>query len=247
MRSRTGATPYTPGRRAIRAGTAGWFDGKNAAAFARVVAEQKRDIQRRESLLFASVDDVPDQLVRTPLQRSIQILKRNRDLHFNRPEILAYAPISIIITTLAAHLYGGETDTYSALFGIVGRLHGHAGLVENRAIDASLASLGLVRRLPDGTWYIGNPVNPEENFADRWHEDEHARARAFFSWLDTVQRDLLNVRADSDPGLLTENLSRVLGAAVVGRHAGVLLPPAPAAESHPRVHISRPARPWRRG
>lgn len=228
-------------------GYGSWFDGKNAAAFARVVAEQKRDIQRRESLLFASVDDVPDQLVRTPLQRSIQILKRNRDLHFNRPEIIAYAPISIIITTLAAHLYGGETDTYSALLGIVGRLHGHAGLVENRAIDASLASLGLVRRLPDGTWYIGNPVNPEENFADRWHEDEHARARAFFSWLDTAQRDLLNVRADSDPGLLTENLSRVLGAAVVGRHAGVLLPPAPAAESAPRIHITRPARPWRRG
>ena len=40
--------------------------------------------------------------------------------------------------------------------------------------------MGLIRRLPDGTWYVGNPVNPAENFADRWHEDGHVRARAFF-------------------------------------------------------------------
>ena len=228
-------------------GYGSWFDAKNASAFARVVAEQKRDIQRRASLHFASVDDVPDQLVRTPLQRSIQLLKRNRDLHFNRPEIVDHAPISIIITTLAAHLYGGESDMYSALVGIVGRLHGHAGLVENRAIHASLAALGLVQRLPDGRWYIANPVNPAENFADRWHEGDHARAQAFFSWLDAVQRDLLNFRADSDPGLLTENLSRVLGTAVVGKHVGVLLPSAHAAEPPPRIHITRPARPWRCG
>ena len=49
-----------------------WFDGKNADAFARVVVEQKQIIQRQASLVFESVDDVPDQLVRTPLQRSIQ-------------------------------------------------------------------------------------------------------------------------------------------------------------------------------
>ena len=227
-------------------GYGNWFDAKNAAAFARVVAEQKRDILRRESLLFASIDDVPDQLVRTPLQHSIQLMKRNRDLHFNRAEVIDYAPISIIITTLAAHLYGGESDTYSALLGIVGRLHGHAGLVENRAIDPSLTTLGLVRRLPDGTWYIGNPVNPDENFADRWHEDHHARARAFFSWLDAVQSDLLNFRGDTDPRLLRENLSRVLGAAAVAKHGDVLASSAPAVEPPPRIHITRPARPWRR-
>ena len=228
-------------------GYGNWFDGKNAVAFQRVVAEQKRDIQRRESVLFASIDDVPDQLVRTPLQRSIQLMKRNRDLHFNRPEAIDYAPISIIITTLAAHLYRGEPDTYSALLGIVGRLHGHAALVENRAIDPSLAVLGLVRRLPDGTWYIGNPVNPAENFADRWHEDDHARARAFFSWLDAVQKDLVSLQADTNPRLLRENLSRVLGTAAVAKHVDVLLPSAGAVESRPRIHITRPARPWRRG
>ena len=124
-------------------GYGNWFDGKNAAAFARVVVEQKQIIQRQASPVFKSVDDVPDQLVRTPLQRSIQLMKRHRDLHFNRLETINYAPISIIITTLGAHLYEGEPDTHTALLGIVGRFQGHAALVEGRAIDPTLATMGL--------------------------------------------------------------------------------------------------------
>ena len=222
-----------------------WFDDRNAAAFTRVVVEQKRVIQRRASLVYASVDDVPDQLVRTPLQRSIQLMKRNRDLHFNRLEKIDHAPISIIITTLAAHLYQGEIDTYAALAGIVGRLQGHAALVEGRAIDPSLATRGLIRRLPDGRWYVGNPVNPAENFADRWHEDDHARARAFFSWVTGLQKDLLNLQTDTNPRLLKENLTRVLGKAAVAKHFDVLVPSAGAVEPRPRIHINRPAKPWR--
>ena len=224
-----------------------WFDSKNAAAFARVVVEQKRTIQRGASLVFASIDDVPDQLVRTPLQRSIQLMKRNRDLHFNRPETIDYAPISIIITTLAADLYAGESDTLAALAGVVGRLQGHAALVEGRAIDLSLATMGLIRRLPDGRWYIGNPVNPGENFADRWHEDGHARARAFFSWVDALQTELLNSQSNTNPRLLRENLTLMLGMAAVAKHFGVLIPSAGAVEPRPRIHIDKPAKPWRCG
>ncbi len=222
-----------------------WFDAKNADAFAQVVSQQKRTIQRGASLIFARVDDVPDQLVRTPLQRSIQLLKRNRDLHFNRAETIDYAPISIVITTLAAHLYSGELDTFAALLGIVGRLQGHAALVEGRAIDQSLASMGLIRRLPDGTWYIGNPVNPDENFADRWHEDNHARARAFFSWADALQTELLTLQTTTNARLLKANLTQLLGTAVVAKHFDVLIPSAGAVEAPPRVHITTPAKPWR--
>ena len=221
-----------------------WFDDKNVAAFTRVVVEQKRAIQRRASLLYASIDDVPDQLVRTPLQRSIQLMKRNRDLHFNRPDAIDYAPISIIITTLAGHLYQGEPDTHTALAGIVQRLQGHAALVEDKGIDASLAAMNLIQRLPDGRWYIANPVNPAENFADRWHEDDHARARAFFSWVEVLQKDLLSLQAGMDPRLIREHLGRALGTAAVASHAGVLLP---AAEPRRRIHIANPAKPWGSG
>jgi len=219
-------------------GYGAWFDGKNEAAFARAVVEQKQNIQRRP---FLSIDKVPDQLVRTPLQRSIQLMKRHRDLRFS----IDYAPISIIITTLAAHLYSNEADVYSALSGIVGKLQAHAALVEGKAIDHSLAAMGLIRRHPDGTWYIDNPVNSAENFADRWHEDNHARARAFFAWVDALQKDLLNIQGEANPRLLKEHLGWVLGTAAVSKHLDILVPPAPVIDTPPRIHITSPAKPWR--
>lgn len=226
-------------------GYGSWFDEKNAAAFSRLIVEQKESIQRRASLLYASVDNVPDQLVRTPLQRSIQLMKRHRDLRFNHHDRIDYAPISIIITTLAAHLYGNEVDVYSALSGIADKLQAHAVLVEGKAIDRSLAAMGLIQRRPDGTWYIGNPVNSAENFADRWHEDNHARARAFFAWVVALQKDLLGILDEANPRLLKEHLGRVLGTATVSKHIDVLVPPAPVINTPPRIHITSPAKPWR--
>lgn len=174
-------------------------------------------------------------------------MKRHRDLRFNHHERLEYAPISIIITTLSAHLYGNETDIYSALSGIVGRLHAHAGLVEGKAIDRSLASMGLIQKTPDGKWYIGNPVNPAENFADRWHEDNHARARAFFSWVGALQENLVNILSETDPKLLKEHLSGALGVAAVSKNFEVIVPPEVIIESPPRIYITGAAKPWRAG
>lgn len=157
-----------------------WFDGKNADAVLRVGPQQKASILREAPEIYASIDQVPDQLVRTPLQRAIQLMKRHRDVQFNRRDRIAFAPISIVITTLAAHLYRDEIDVLDALSGIVQRLQMHASLLEGRDVDRSLSGMGLIRRTPDGKWYIGNPANPAENFADRWHEDGQARARARF-------------------------------------------------------------------
>lgn len=48
-----------------------------------VLVEQKRSIMTGAATNYASLDDVPDQLVRTLLQRSIQVMKRHRDLILN--------------------------------------------------------------------------------------------------------------------------------------------------------------------
>ena len=221
-----------------------WFDGKNREAFIRVLAEQKRSIRARASTIFASVDDVPDQLVRTPLQRAIQIMKRHRDVMFNGGREADYAPISMIVTTLAAHLYRDEPDVYTALTAIISKLHGHAGLVENRMIKQALSSLQLIERKPDGKWHIGNPVNPEENFADRWHEDNHARARAFFRWVDAIRNDLVDILAENRLATARNGLAAALGASVVTGHLG-LVTMTEAAASPARVHIGSAARPWR--
>lgn len=223
-------------------GYGAWFDAKNRAAFLRESYAQKRVIQESSPRVFASIDAVPDQLVRTPLQRAIQLEKRHRDLMFNKPSNYMYAPISVIITTLSAHLYQNEADAHSALSGIVTRLGAHAGLLEGRAIDPGYTAMGLIRRTADGGWYIGNPVNPAENFADRWHEDNHARARAFFQWVGALRDDLVNLPSYGGVNL-QERLSRSLGAAPVAANIGLIVPTEVAAP--PRIHISRPAKPWK--
>ena len=175
-------------------GYARWFDEKNVT-FANVAVSQKQALFETSFVpstnrrIFASVDDVPNQLVRTPLQRTIQILKRHRDHYFRgNPK---FKPISIIITTLSAHLYRGEADIYSTLTNIVNKLVLYEVLYRDASarLDPSVASRNLIRKLSDGRWQILNPVNPDENFADRWHEDSHARAEAFFNWVKRVQQD----------------------------------------------------------
>lgn len=77
-------------------GYARWFDDKNRGAFIRVMMEQKKSILNHNLSAYLSVDDVPNQLVRTPLQRTIQIMKRHRDL-YGVKATNGYRPISMII------------------------------------------------------------------------------------------------------------------------------------------------------
>ena len=213
-------------------GYAEWFDDRNRGAFQLVEKAQKQSVQSRASTVYASVDDVPDQLVRTPLQRSIQIMKRHRDSTFNDGKTNEYAPISIIITTLAAQLYRQEVDVLSALTGIISRIQAWSPLIENRPVALAPDPSELISRTSDGKWYIGNPVNPNENFADRWHEENHARARAFFSWVKTLTEDILEITTSTHVESVRDRLMTTLGASIVSSHIGLIVP-APVVPTSP--------------
>jgi len=225
-------------------GYGSWFDDKNKAALSTVLNEQKRAIQKQSPEFFAHIDDVPDQLLRTPLQRSIQLMKRHRDLRFNNDQNNRYAPISIIITTLAAQFYQNEPDTLSALSAIVKKLHAHAVLIENGAIDRTLLPKNLIIRMADGKWYIRNPINPEENFADRWHEDNHARARAFFSWITVLKEDLVDILNETQPDIIRKHLTMALGTILVSKHLDLTALVVPDKVDMPKIHIYGAAKPW---
>lgn len=120
-----------------------------------------------EQMLKASVEDVPEWKVRTPLQRACQLLKRHRDIMFkDRPET---RPTSIIISTLAAKAYRGESRIPDAVRGILGGMRQHI----------------LYER---SKWQIGNPADPDENFADKWNEKPE-RMLAFFEWHERATKD----------------------------------------------------------
>ena len=213
-----------------------WFDARNLEAFKLVELEQKGAILNRELSIYASIESVPNQLVRTPLQRAIQIMKRHRDIYFNDSKQSEYAPISIIITTVAASLYNNDADVYSALLHIIENMHGYGAPLRDEMVSDLLFEMGLIQKTKEGEWYIGNPVNKEENFADRWHENNHARARAFFSWVGKLKQDLVDIPGRTDQSRLIERLPHALGLPAVVEHV--------RADRPVQVHVRTKSKPW---
>ena len=219
-------------------GYARWFNDICQPGYAHV------DNRRQKVLLFESYgdrqnfpynrsEDIPDELIRTPLQRAIQIMKRHRDERFKGRPDEKHKPISMIITTLAARLYEGRASqlqsTRSALRFIVDALAQHAALVEGRVLLEEVGRLHLIERVGK-RWYIPNPVNPHnpgdpddkgENFADRWHEDNHAKAKAFFRWVAWLRADLAGLLNTQDigrtKGILTDAFGESVAAGALNR------------------------------
>jgi len=235
-------------------GFADWFQERQRAIFESLVFEQKDLLFRENQRVFASVEDVPDQLVKTPLQRGIQLLKRHRDQRFVGHGLEDSKPISMILTVLAASLYRGEPDVLTALSNIVKALDQHARLLDPGFAFSEQAKeeFSLITRKADGKWLIPNPVNRKENFADRWHEDQNKRARAFFQWVAWARQDLVDVRLDVEFSEITPLLERALGAQQVkaaGEKLGLSGIGAPliivSSRKSETVRIENPSKPWR--
>jgi hypothetical protein len=114
------------------------------------------------------------------------LLKRHRDLHFQHDQ--DDKPASIIITTLAAWAYEGQTNLLDALARMASTMPDH---IESR----------------NGVYWVANPVNGEENFADKWKEHPQRRQK-LLTWLNKVTADLKT--AGEVPGI--SEIAHALGA-----------------------------------
>jgi len=218
-----------------------WFNKINNTTLQAISANARQKLYENNKTLFASVEEVPNQLIRTPLQRAIQILKRHRDIRFSGHANEEFKPISIIITTLAAHLYGNEGDVYSALTNIATKLQIYSTLIERRA---PIVEEKLILRNADGTWYIGNPVNKLENFADRWHEDNDARARAFFEWVHWVSADLIEIVRKGDYDEIVGSVKQRLEERPNKSDTLEKIPAAAPPIIKPHIDIEKPNKAW---
>jgi len=219
-----GGTTYDWGK-SNPAGYADWFDARQRPTFIRLAPLRKALIQRQHPRFFARVDDVPDQLVRTPLQRAIQILKRHRDVRFAGRDDECDKPISIIITTLAALAYQQEPDLFSALAGILDKIH-------------RFHETGVIR-CENEQWIIENPTNPGENFADRWNDPGSTKPEAFFRWINWVQEDVDELLNAANAGELTKRLAAAFGDVPGKRVAGQYKGPMPGAQQSPQSLFKR--------
>lgn len=189
-------------------GYAAWFKDRMLTR----LEEAKRALAFEKQ---ATVEEIEDFEVRTPLQRLIQILKRHRDVLYNGDDD---KPISIIITTLAAQAYGDEADLADAILNVVPRMR-----------------LAIEQR--EGVWWVPNPVNPQENFADKW-EETRRKAEVFFEWLSTIEQEYQRLLLDEGWAGVAEYLERAFGqrdarAAIARSRSSTATGRAPTASSRP--------------
>lgn len=153
----------------------------------------------------ARIEDLPQPTkLKGLLKRCVQICKRHRDLWFDGSE---FAPISVIITTLAARSY--------------------AFCVANGPYETELDFLvDVIRRMPqfietqeadDRTFYfIWNETTAGENFAEKWNQDPRLSV-AFHKWNQQVLQDIEEFIATEGMDSLQKSMSRSFGDSIVGR------------------------------
>ncbi|MCL4473784.1 MAG: nucleotidyltransferase [Actinobacteria bacterium] len=174
-------------------GYADWFKEQMMSVY------DERRVKFAEST-HANIEDVPDYKIKTPLQQAVQILKRHRDIMFaDEPD---NKPISIIITTLAAHAYNNERDLVEALINIV---NGMSAFIQEK----------------DGISWIPNPVNPHENFADKWRTHQE-RELKFRRWLLQVRADIKSALGAGDIRVMSESLKPHLGEGIISEAVRLL-------------------------
>lgn len=170
-----------------------WFDK---------LQENERRIlyQRRKQQFSNKIEDLRKFKIRTTLQKTIQLLKRHRDIQYiNVPEQQRECkPISIIITTLVGKMYTGK-ETILEL--ITKFCTSYEDYIE---IDSK------------GNYIIKNPVNDNENFADKWNIYSE-RKDAFFRWVKNLRYDLItnNFMVFDDITEKTDYLKKLFGNSLI--------------------------------
>lgn len=198
-------------------GFAGWFFKRMEKQF-----EERQKVLAEK--LGLKVEEVPRWRVKTPLQQAIQILKRHRDIMFLDDS--ENQPISIIITTLAAKAYDGEGNLLAALLKIA---QGMGDEIEER----------------DGVKWVPNPVDPRENFADKWIKKPH-RQEVFYKWLDQLRFDISEALDSLDlqkfAGCIGPKVGNSLAekalSEIQGRHN------SPTIASSVIINTQTPPKPW---
>lgn len=137
------------------------------------------------------VEPLPDQVVSSqmvPLKLAVQLMKRWRDIAYaDKPEV---APISIVLTTLAAHHYGNQTSVNETLSAILDRI--------------------IVSLPPVGRLKVCNPSNPNEDLSERWDSCPNAY-EAFVDGMITFSHQWRQLNEQRGIGQVATFLQQMFG------------------------------------
>lgn len=140
------------------------------------------------------------------LRRTVQLLKRNRDVFF-QPYDRRLAPLSVIITTVAAQSYEYCVKTFEF----------------DNAYDLLRATISMMPVFievevegGERRWHVWNETTDGEDFAEKWNA-EPDRAAAFFQWHNQVLANFDRLLETHGLDELKKSLGRSLGAQPVAK------------------------------
>lgn len=198
-----------------------WFDEINSRFNETSKAAYRQKLFEQNNHIFNSIQDIPETLERSSLQRVIQILKFHRDVYYsyktNGDEL---KPISAIISTLVAKIADttvSHINVFELLQYVVNELAIYA---EQQTLDETCFAVKYDNRsliLKKGeSWVICNPANPEDNLANHWTD---VTAKTFFMWIEAVNSDLMGSFQLSDERFRT-TMENAFGKHIVSKSWG---------------------------
>lgn len=221
-------------------GYALWFDSINRA-FLNYNRDARRQAMFNENrAVFVSVEEIPEILERSALQRVIQILKRHRDLFYYRARKEDKKPISAIVTTLTAQIASHadpSLSTYELLEFVSNDIERYSALLQGKTTGyySNYEERAYIKKA-DQRWTINNPVDPNDNYADSWDDET---ASLFFRWAAAVKQDFIDI-SETEQEKYYASLKNGMGAALVEK----ALPIQPINKPIKPVSITG-TKPWR--
>jgi len=173
-----------------------WFENINAPFQAVSRMQYRQMIFEENRSIYDSVEEIPEELDRSALQRVIQILKYHRDMYYvklkNGEDI---KPISAILSTIVARISSSvpaNISVFDLLYYVLNEFSTYAEhqvLTEESFVERYQGKNVIEKK--GGKWIIVNPANPEDNLADQWNQDSSI-SKYFFAWAKAVREDLID-------------------------------------------------------
>lgn len=133
----------------------------------RMKLEKKREYFSKKFNM--KIEEIPEYKIKSNLQKAIQILKRHRDYYFSESDKIENRPSSIILTTILAQIYDGDMSITELL------------------MEFSRNSKKYIKTY-NKEFELLNPVNPLENFADKWNRKPQLK-NSFDQWIKNLREE----------------------------------------------------------
>lgn len=197
-----------------------WFENINKPFLDYCQDSEKRLFMESYKTIYNKVEEIPPYFIKSPLQRVIQLLKRQRDIYFSAIKKEDKKPISAIITTLCSQIGEKANKNISdveLLTYIVSELDIYSKLInDSEELFNKTYSEKVTIKKRENKWEILNPVNPEDNLADSWNDDKE-KAELFFGWIKNLQKTFLGYKETNDKEFFSI-LESSLGSTYVNRY-----------------------------